>query len=96
MCNMVPQLLAPVPASDSDLVGPSPDVSGYRRRCPPRMDSNSQESLNRAQCASVLELDSTGITTGGGNTHDLRAAIRRPFSERKFTVVKYIPKGGSS
>ncbi len=47
------------------------------------MNSNSLESLNGAQCASVLELDSTGVTTGDGHTHDLRAALRLPFSDRK-------------
>jgi len=35
--------------------------------------------LNGAQRASVLELDSTGVTTGDGNTHDFRAAVKRPY-----------------
>ena len=31
----------------------------------------------------MLKLDSTGVTTGDGNTHELRAALRLPFSGHK-------------
>jgi len=31
----------------------------------------------------VLKLDNTGVTTWDGNTHDLRAASRLPFLDRK-------------
>ena len=55
------------------------------------MNSKSLENMNGARCASVLELDSTGVTTGDGDTHDLRAAVRRPYSERPVTVAK--PRG---
>jgi hypothetical protein len=49
---------------------------------PHSVNSNSLESLNGAQCASMYKLDSTGVTTGDGNTHDLRAALRLPFLDR--------------
>ena len=45
------------------------------------LNSNSLESLNGARCASVSEFDSTRVTKEYGTTHDLRAAVWRPFSE---------------
>ena len=53
------------------------------------MNSKSLENMNGARCASVgpTALDHNR----GRDTHDLRAAVRRPYSERPVTVAK--PRG---
>ena len=52
------------------------------------------------QCASVIELGCTEVAAEDWNTHNLRAAVRRPFFQNvhshNFTVIKFIPKGGRS
>ena len=51
MCICSTMVLAPVPASDSDLAGPSPDAACYRDRYPPlSVNSNSR----RAALAALL------------------------------------------
>ena len=54
------------------------------------MNSNSREGLNGAQRASGYQVSVAGVTAGDGNTHDFRAAVERPYLDRRRCRRKYI------
>ena len=56
------------------------------------MNSNSRESLNGAHRASV-KVSVAGVTASDGNTHDFRAAVERPYSDRRRYRRKIHPIG---